>query len=63
MDFSDDATPRHLKERTEKHYCIKCLREIPAEEYFRNDFVCDQCSEIVEKYPLQSTPEGMRDEG
>jgi hypothetical protein len=59
----DDATPRNLKERTEKHYCIKCLREIPAEEYLRNDFLCDKCVAVVEEYPLASTPqETMNDE-
>ena len=52
----DDAPPRHLKERTEKHRCIKCLTEIPRDEYLRNDFLCDKCAE-VEEYPLQSTPE------
>jgi hypothetical protein len=51
----DDAPPRHLKERTEKPRCIKCLSEIPKDEYLRNDFLCDKCAE-VEEYPLQSTP-------
>ena len=52
----DDQTPRHLRERTEKHYCVKCLSEIPVDEYLRNDFLCDKCAEAQE-YPLQSTPE------
>jgi hypothetical protein len=51
----DDAPPRQLKERTEKHRCIKCLSEVPRDEYLRNDFLCDKCAE-VEEYPLQSTP-------
>ena len=42
----DDPTPRHLKERTEKHRCIKCLTEIPRDEYLRNDFLCDKCAEV-----------------
>ena len=45
----DEAPPRRLKEQTEKHYCVKCLREIPADEYFRNDFVCDPCAEQEQK--------------
>ena len=52
----DDAPLRQLKERTEKHRCIKCLTEIPKDEYLRNDFLCDKCAEF-EEYPLQSTPE------
>jgi hypothetical protein len=52
----DDQTPRHLKERTESHYCVKCLSEIPVDEYLRNDFLCDNCAKAQE-YPLQSTPE------
>jgi hypothetical protein len=57
----DEDPPRQLKEKTQKHYCVKCLAEIPAEEYFRNDFLCDRCAETQEEYPLQSTP--SRDEG
>ncbi len=61
VDFPNEATPRHLKERTEKHYCIKCLRQTPAEEYLRNDFLCEKCAEVAEEYPLRSTPD--KDEG
>jgi hypothetical protein len=52
----DAAPPRQLKERTEKHRCIKCLSEVPRDEYLRNDFLCDKCAE-VEEFPLKSTPE------
>jgi hypothetical protein len=52
---------RQLKERTEKHRCVKCLSEVPAEEYLRNDFFCDKCAEEEEQYPLRSTPK--KDEG
>lgn len=31
-------------ERTGKHKCVRCLAEIPSEEYFRNDFFCDKCA-------------------
>jgi len=42
----DEPPPRKLKERTGRHLCIRCLAEVPAEEYFRNDQVCDRCAEI-----------------
>ena len=41
----DEPPPRKLKERTGKHYCISCLAEIPAEEFFGNDHICDTCAE------------------
>jgi hypothetical protein len=47
---------RGLAERTGKHICIKCLGAIPAEEYFRNDHICDACA-AKDDYPLASTPE------
>ena len=53
----DEPPPRKLKERTGKHYCIRCLAEIPAEEFLRNDHVCDRCA--VE----ENEEQGMRDEG
>jgi hypothetical protein len=34
---------------------VKCLAQIPAEEYFRNDHICDECAASSE-YPLASTP-------
>jgi hypothetical protein len=52
----DDPLPRELAERTGKHICVKCLAQIPAEEYFRNDHICDECASKSE-YPLASTPE------
>lgn len=47
---------RGLPERTGKHICIRCLTAIPAEEYFRNDHICDACA-ATNEYPLASTPE------
>ena len=44
----DEAPPRRLKEQTEKHYCVKCLKEVPREEYLGNDFLCDECVEAKE---------------
>lgn len=38
-----------LKERTGKHYCIECLKEVPGEDYFRNDHLCNECAEKKEK--------------
>ena len=40
----DEETPRNLSERTGKHRCIRCLREVPDEKYFANDHVCDECA-------------------
>lgn len=51
----DDPPPRELPERTGKHFCVKCLGQVPAEEYFRNDHICDKCAASNE-YPLASTP-------
>ena len=45
----DDRSRRTLKERTGKHYCIECLKEVPAEEYFGNDHVCDDCGRKKEE--------------
>ena len=53
----DEPPPRKLKERTGKHYCIRCLAEIPAEEFLRNDHVCDKCA------AEENEEQGMRDEG
>ena len=40
----DEPPPRKLKERTGKHYCIRCLAEVPSEEYFANDHICAKCA-------------------
>ena len=40
----DEPPPLKLKERTGRHLCINCLAEIPAEEFFRNDHICDRCA-------------------
>jgi hypothetical protein len=53
----DDEQPRrNLHERTGKHLCIRCMSEVTAEEYFRNDFFCDACAAEEESFPLESTP-------
>jgi hypothetical protein len=52
----DFPPPRELPERTGKHFCVKCLAQIPADEYFRNDHICDACA-AQNEYPLASTPE------
>ena len=46
--MNGEEIPRDLQGRTGKHSCIVCLRATPADEYFRNDFICDQCMEIPE---------------
>lgn len=51
----EDPMPRALPERTGKHVCTRCLAVIPADEYFRNDHICDACA-AGEEYPPVSTP-------
>ena len=41
----DEPPPRKLKERTGKHFCVHCLAETEAEEFFANDHMCNQCVE------------------
>jgi hypothetical protein len=56
--------PRNLPERTGRHRCIRCLAETPAEEYLRNDHLCDACSAEGDYPPPPERPKkGMRDEG
>ena len=55
----DEPTPRQLDERTGRHRCVRCLAEVPAEEYLRNDHICDACAEDDE-YPLKSTPDAKK---
>jgi hypothetical protein len=51
----DDSQRHTMSERTGKHVCVRCLREVDAEEYFRNDHLCDRCAADGD-YPLASTP-------
>jgi hypothetical protein len=41
--MSDDP-PRNLPERTGRHRCIRCLADVPADAFFRNDHLCDACA-------------------
>jgi len=59
--MDDDLPLRHLGERTGRHYCLKCLAETPADEYFRNEQICDACA-AKNEYPLQSTPNETRND-
>lgn len=52
----EDPIPRELPERTGKHFCIRCLAFVSAEDYERNDHICDACA-ASDEYPLASTPE------
>ena len=52
----EDEIPRGLPELTGRHRCIGCLAEVPAGEYFAHDFMCVECAERSETYPLASTP-------
>ena len=51
----DEPVPRELPERTGRHYCIRCMAFVSAEEYQRNDHICDACA-ADDEYPLASTP-------
>ncbi|HYI09985.1 MAG TPA: hypothetical protein VEK57_13075 [Thermoanaerobaculia bacterium] len=52
----DDPPKRALPERTGKHYCVRCLTPVSAEDYQRNDHICNACTE-QDEYPLASTPD------
>ncbi|HEY4640663.1 MAG TPA: hypothetical protein VII75_04915 [Thermoanaerobaculia bacterium] len=55
-----DDPLRSLPERTGKHRCIRCLAEVPADEYMRNDHLCDACAADGD-YPAPSQKsEGKR---
>ena len=54
--MTDEETPKQLRERTGRHLCIICLSEVAADEFFRNDHICDVCAS-KDEYPLASTPE------
>lgn len=43
------------REKTGKHKCTNCLKVISADEFLRNDFLCDDCA-AKNEYPLASTP-------
>jgi hypothetical protein len=55
----DDFGRRKLSERTGRHVCVRCLAEVDAEEYLRNDHLCDKCAAEGD-YPLASTPSPKR---
>ncbi|HUF17933.1 MAG TPA: hypothetical protein VMS12_07810 [Thermoanaerobaculia bacterium] len=56
-----EKVERNLKERTGRHYCISCLHETPAEQYFANDHVCDACAALDQAIPLAATPDAKPD--
>ena len=61
--MQDESVPRELPERTGRHLCIRCLAPVAADEYLRNDHICDACA-ANDEYPLASTPEPKKkDEG
>lgn len=55
--MSQDEIAKLLRERTGRHICIGCLKDIAADEFFRNDHMCDTCSSGDRSYPLASSPE------
>ena len=62
-DGMDEQTPRTLRERTGRHFCIQCLAVTAPEEFFANDHLCDACAAEDQAFPLQTTPnEPKKDE-
>jgi len=55
--MSQDEIAKLLRERTGRHICIGCLRDVAADEFFRNDHMCDLCVNTDSSYPLASSPE------
>ncbi|MBK5260566.1 MAG: hypothetical protein JJE51_13320 [Thermoanaerobaculia bacterium] len=58
----DEPVPRNLRERTGRHLCIQCLADVTAEEYLRNDHICDACGQVQDDYPLATTPDAPKSE-
>ena len=50
-------------ERSGRHFCASCFKEMSAEEYFAGDFYCVDCAEKADRgeYPLASTPDIKRE--
>lgn len=61
--MNEEEPPRRLAERTGRHVCICCLKEILPAEYFQGDFACRDCAARVETYPLASTPAQPEERG
>lgn len=55
-DVNDDRPRVPPKERTGKHICIECLKEVPADDYFRNDHVCNECGQKKEEQKQDDSP-------
>jgi len=55
--MNQDETAKLLRERTGRHICVGCLRDVAADEFFRNDHMCDRCANGDSSYPLASSPE------
>jgi hypothetical protein len=59
----DDALPKRLNERTGRHLCVRCLAEVPAESYQRNDHICDACAAGDEYPEVKPAPRGEPKKG
>ena len=46
FDESPPVATSTLPERTGIHICTLCRKKTPAEDYFRNDHVCDACADL-----------------
>lgn len=56
MAMLGDRVPKNLTERSGIHICVRCLREVRPDEYYRLDHVCAECAEQIDHFPLASTP-------
>ena len=43
------SAEKRKRERTGRHLCANCLKEIPSEEYFGGDFYCAECAKKAEE--------------
>lgn len=37
-------------ELTGKHFCIKCRKEVPKKEYFKNQLRCKECNQLPDHW-------------
>lgn len=51
-----------METQIQTHKCTKCLARVPAEEYFRNDHICDLCVLDIEEFRLASTETAKKKE-
>ena len=53
----DERTPRLLPERTGRHICTLCMREVDGRVYLANDHVCEDCARREEERLMREEDE------